>query len=60
MFAAGLQKCSSGTPRSYPGTEVAVPGYNFVKPFDFSFNMIEGRGKFSAEGLNFPLLAPTE
>ena len=37
-----LQECCSSTPRSYPGTEVTVPSYNFVKFFNFSFDMIEG------------------
>jgi hypothetical protein len=42
MVAASFQESCSSAPRSYPGTEVTVPGYNFVKLINFTLNMFEG------------------
>jgi hypothetical protein len=59
VFTAKLQKGNSCAPRSYQGTEVTMPSYNFVKIINFTFNVLEGtrqvfsrRSKFLAAGSN--------
>jgi hypothetical protein len=59
VFTARLQKGNSRAPRSYQGTEVTMPSYNFVKIINFTFNVLEGtrqvfsrRSKLLAAGSN--------
>jgi hypothetical protein len=60
VSASSLHKCSRCASRSYQGTEIFVPAYNFVEGFNFVFNVIKGPRDIFDLGVNFSEAAQTE
>jgi hypothetical protein len=59
MCTTRFQESDSYAPRSYQGTEINMPGYNFIKVINFTLDMFEGswqvfsrRTKLFAAGSN--------